>query len=288
VFCLFLPVLVLVCIYASSGGDDFWENKNFSEWSQKEVQRLLEDSPWSKHFMMEQRSAIYLEPLEDSPRTAQIGDLSKTTELKPVITYNVQLRSAKPIQQAIIRQVQIKQKYDTLSPERKLKLENDVRDYLSATNPDEVIVCISIPFNDTTGAWNHYDYSHYWRTRTVDKLKNSVFLVVGEKGVKIPIKRFVLEKDFLQLERELIEKKHDRWATPMSLEFEFIFPRNVKGMEILGAGDQSFKLEFLHPLLDNAQVSRAFEQGNEGFLEFSKCSIEFNADKMKIQGKLVY
>ena len=31
-------------------GADFWEKKKFSEWSPKEVAKMLSDSPWAKGF----------------------------------------------------------------------------------------------------------------------------------------------------------------------------------------------------------------------------------------------
>src|SRR5688572_8145095 len=35
-------------VLARAGGKDFWETKPYPEWTDKEVDRLLKNSPWSK------------------------------------------------------------------------------------------------------------------------------------------------------------------------------------------------------------------------------------------------
>ena len=44
-------LLIIVCVFSAGvvlWAADFWEQKGFAEWSDKEVQRLLNDSPWAR------------------------------------------------------------------------------------------------------------------------------------------------------------------------------------------------------------------------------------------------
>ena len=43
-------VLLVVTLPACLLSADFWQTKSFTEWSEKEVQRILDNSPWSKEF----------------------------------------------------------------------------------------------------------------------------------------------------------------------------------------------------------------------------------------------
>lgn len=248
------PLLCIAIPFLALAGDDFWNQKDFRHWSQKEVQKLLEDSPWSKKCYVNAESQSWGSV---EPRTGRTQ------------TYIVQLRSAKPIQHAIVRQIQIDPKYDTLPP-----LKNKVRDYLSVTNPDEVIAHISFSSNPPD-----VDFIRYWQTQSIGTLKDYVFLVV-KKGVKIPIKRFVLKDDFPQLEQT------------GTIEFEFIFPRSFEGREILVAGDKMLKLQFIYPIghaiVDFNQRNLNPRYSVVGGFSIDRIIVEFNAEKMKFQGKLTY
>jgi hypothetical protein len=269
--CIAIPALVFA-------GNDFWNQKDFSQWSQNDVQKLLVDSPWSKK-----------ESWEYVGYTDHKGMPYET--IGGSEAYLVQLRSAKPIRQAIIRVCQLQMKNGTLSPDMKLQLKNKMRDYLSAKNPDEVIVHVSVFSPDPA-------YILYWQSQTTDTLKDFVFLI-GEKGVKIPIKRFVLGDELPQLERWDIYKggyqEKGGEIIPNiepAIEFEFIFPRRLESRKILVAGDKTLQLEFVFPVKCDQHYSRwaapDCSDGKHGEYPIKKDVVKFNASKMIFRGKLTY
>src|SRR5688572_16531006 len=50
---LVLLALSLVSLAASQGGE-FWQKKAYRQWSEKECQKLLEDSPWAQKHTLSQ------------------------------------------------------------------------------------------------------------------------------------------------------------------------------------------------------------------------------------------
>jgi len=47
-FCLTLAILALCVAFGYAGEKAFWATKAYTEWTEKEVAKLLKDSPWSK------------------------------------------------------------------------------------------------------------------------------------------------------------------------------------------------------------------------------------------------
>ena len=50
--------LVFMFVFAAAGSlaADFWQKTKFTEWSDKDVQKMMTDSPWAKSF------SVYLKP----------------------------------------------------------------------------------------------------------------------------------------------------------------------------------------------------------------------------------
>jgi hypothetical protein len=77
---------VLVCTVGLSA--DFWETRSFTDWSDKELQKLTSDSPWSR------RVAVV-------PDTrGRTGGLASTPSK---LTLTISWRSALPMKQALVR-----------------------------------------------------------------------------------------------------------------------------------------------------------------------------------------
>jgi len=65
----------------------------------------------------------------------------------PYIKYNVQLRSAAPVQQAVVRQARIAQKYDSLPADQKQAFDQSMEAFLTGESSEFVVVYISIGTN---------------------------------------------------------------------------------------------------------------------------------------------
>ena len=102
----FLFFVLLLSLVEFGVGEDFWQKKPYQEWSEKECQRLLHDSPWADTFTT----------VESKTRTTQrYDDLDRAAEPLPELSYVAQIRSALPIRQALMRQLQL----DTKLPQNR-------------------------------------------------------------------------------------------------------------------------------------------------------------------------
>jgi hypothetical protein len=237
-------VFCVISIFLFAGvvmAKDFWETKAFKEWTQKECQKILTDSPWVK--VLNLTGANY------------DGGAAATDSQAPYVKYNIQLNSAAPVRQAIVRQSQIANKYDSLPAEQKQTFDQNAQGFLAGVGPDFVVVSVSYETNNLDYL---RDLTRHWQAQTTELLRNSVYLS-GSKGKKAAISQYIP-------------------GTGASQEFQFIFPRAVDGEEVLKPGDKSLLLEFSYPEVD-VPVSRR---------GYGRVFIEFKTDKMKIGDEVIY
>jgi hypothetical protein len=240
-FTFAVKALCITCVFLIAGGiaiaKDFWETKTFDKWTPKECQKILTDSPWAKEFGL----------------TGTIGSSSASAMdgQAPYIKYGIQLRSAAPVRQAIARQAQIERQYDSLTADQKQAFDQSMQAFLSDASSGFVIVHVSF---DTNNRDYLRDLIRHWETQTTELLRNSVYLS-GSKGEKVELFQYVP-------------------GSGASQEFQFIFPREVAGKEILKPDDKALQLEFAYPVIGRLGDGRAF--------------IEFKTDKMKVNNEVVY
>src|SRR5712692_2325604 len=100
---LAVTMLMLGVIGIASG--QIWEKKPYQQWSQSEVEKLLSDSPWARQHIQRFHLGGNSGNSSNEARRAPDQDF----------TITARLRSALPIRQALVRQMQIQAKYDKLS-----------------------------------------------------------------------------------------------------------------------------------------------------------------------------
>ncbi|MGH9769375.1 MAG: hypothetical protein ACREAB_18275, partial [Blastocatellia bacterium] len=165
--------------------------------------------------------------------------------------YKVQLRSAPPVRQAIVRQQMIAEKYDQMSPEKKQEFDERAGKFLTADFNEMVMVHVS--YNASVQVYDR-DLARYWHSQTTETLKNTTFLIASDG--------------------EQIQPMQYTASTGAGREFQLIFPRTINGQPLIGPKDKSIKIEFKHPRV-----------GNEGE---ARVLLEFKADKMTINNTVVY
>lgn len=241
---------------------EFWESKTYYEWTNKECAKLLTDSPWAWELKIQ--------------ATGNLGS-SDATGGQQFVSYLIQLRSALPIRQAIVRQAQILNKYDGLSNEQKQAFDKSTEAFLNADYGDKVVVNVAYYTNIQR---LDLDLARAWQAQTMEVLKNSVFLYAG-KGDKA----------------RLLDFKVTQGA---QREFMLVFPRQVEGKPILTEQDKSLTLEFIYPVLggmgdskggvdasDN-KSERAQSGGSKVETWDGKGYAEFKVKKMIINSALAY
>ncbi len=208
--CILLPLLFLATVFAA----DFWEKKEYKEWTQKDCAKLLQDSPWAQK--MELTSVAVMD--NQSKGTSTDGQ-------QPYIRYSIQFRSALPIRQATVRQNQIAAKYETLPADQKQAFDKQAGALLDGFPGDQAVVLVRYETNDRN---RDQELANWWQSKSTELLKNQVYLSGGK--TKVPIARFV------------VGQGAERW-------FQFIFPKEIDGKPVITPQDKSIKLEFAYPAM---------------------------------------
>ncbi|MBN2242117.1 MAG: hypothetical protein JW793_05460 [Acidobacteria bacterium] len=238
--CRALPLLVLLLSSVPGApGADFWEKKEYGEWSEKDCRKMLQDSPWAEKY-------------ETTSIDVNRADETASDAAPPYVRYWVQLRSALPVRQAIVRQTQIANNYDKLSAEQKQAIDQQTDSFLKTDYGDYVVVYITYETNSPRNALTQL--VRHWQTQNTDRLKFSVFLG-GSKGEKVPLEQYVVSQSAEQF-------------------IQFVFPRKVNGRELLEPEDKNLILEFPVPAVGSVGGGTAF--------------VEFKTKDMTYNGKLEY
>ncbi len=172
-------VLLALLAFQSAAAQEFWQTKPYQQWSEAETEKLLRDSPWAQHVTL---SRVVMAGFSTSPLgVTSVGNPAAVAEAQhsemPQLTYTAQLRSAMPIRQAVVRQRQIAERYDSMSAEKRSALDVKTNAYLEKVQ-DDIIVYVTYESN----LGNYADQvKRYWKQQTYELLKNKVFLTVGRE-----------------------------------------------------------------------------------------------------------
>lgn len=209
-----LLVLSLLACTALAQSKDFWEKKDYREWTDKECRKLLDDSPWTDRYIITQ---IFFDRV--------VTDTTdRERQQNPKIEYKAQIRSALPIRQAIVRLSQINAKYDQLTEEQRKAFDQSAEKFLAGRNPDSIVMHVNY---SATAQLDDRDLTRYWHSQNFDSLKNSTFLI-ATKGGRIQLSAF-------------------RQGAGEAHEFELVFARQHNGQPVIAPGDKTLALEFSHP-----------------------------------------
>lgn len=215
-----LSLSVLLCAVAASQGREFWQKKDYRQWSESEVRKMLEDSPWARTYTLSQ---TFITPLQNS----EIDTTDRERVENPRFSYRVQFRSAQPVRRALVRQMQLNQKYDQMTAEQKQRFDEQADKFLTASFPESVVIHLSFLTNVQQ---DDRDAAAYWQKQTTELLRNFTYLI-GPKGEQIELQRYVVADS--------------------GRSFQFIFPRRP-----LSPQDKTIRLEFRHPRLRTQGESR--------------------------------
>ena len=218
----------------------FWDKKDYRQWTDKECHKVLEESPWATSYSISQ---IFFDRV--------VTDTTdRERQQNPKIEYKVQIRSALPIKQGIIRLSQINSKYDQMTEDQRKTFDQNAEKFLAGRDPETVVIHITY---SASAQLDDRNLSHYWHTQTTQSLKNFTYLIGGGDS-KIPLLLF----------RPGANEAH---------EFQFVFPREYNGRPVVGPGDKLLGLEFNHPDIRGAA---------------ERILIQFKVEKMISQGNVIY
>lgn len=215
-----------------------WSKKSYKQWSRTDCEQILNDSPWA---------------LKHAQRTGG-SDAGRDS----VIT--ARLRSALPIREALVRQMEIDNKYDKMSPADKEAFDAKTKPILdcpSCSNTYAIALNGKVEEGTTatsthSGMQSNDDPVYEWlKNATLDQLKIGVVLE-NERGERRPLVYF--------------KKPEAKFA-----EAVFVFARN----------DSSGK-PFLLP--SDKKVVFRFDQSNSN----SAFNFEFDVSKLILADKVQF
>lgn len=181
-------------------------------------------------------------------------------ESAPEVTYFIQLRSAQPVRQALVREQQIEQKYDHLSDVQKKNFDGAAEKFLNQSFPEAVVVHVEYTANAPLFLRS---LENSWQTVDTQFARQSMFLIVPGKGKISPLKLLVGKGD--------------------SRSFEIIFPRMLNGQPLLSPDLKNFAVEFQAPSPGAVRASAATPAAFN-----TRVYVEFKPAKMTFDSKFEY
>ena len=150
-------ICVLILIFLIAGGavrgGKFWEEKPYTEWTEKEVQKLLFNSPWVKKWRYSPLKTDMVGPSRDTTRVT--GESNRRTRIEmpapspreehsPEQICYISCLSASPLKQAMVRYAQLQnQPLDVIQVERFLNTsESFIRINITTDNPDLLLTTL--------------------------------------------------------------------------------------------------------------------------------------------------
>jgi hypothetical protein len=160
--------LLLVCALIAPAQ---WDKKPYTEWSEREAQKLLDDSPWAK-----------IQTFTDST-TGNARQDSNASRIAGTVNINFRIRffSAKPVRQATTRIIELQQKSNIDA-----EFAGRLRALANADFKDHIVVTVLCDADRQS--YQIQEATALLHARSTADLKNDTFLEV--KGKKVYIQEY--------------------------------------------------------------------------------------------------
>jgi hypothetical protein len=262
-----LRFLVVLVLAGASFAQGPWVKKDWKQWSKDDCKKILEDSPWAKRWIQSNEKMANF-----ATRTSGTEGVGSESEL--AVYYLVQFRSALPIREAVVRQVLIANQYDLADPEKKDAMRKQTEGFLNRTYDDVIVVHVT--YGSNVQEYNRA-LATFWQGHYPEGTVPQEAFLNGSRGQKVAPIKLISPKGGAQ-------------------EFELIFPRNIEGKPLLEPGDRTIGVEFLAPPIGNVDqqgrviVGTVDAQGRSitSSTDNIRVFTEFKADKMMVNGQLIY
>ena len=221
------------------------QDKKWSDWSKKEAEKMLTDSPWSQKQTDTDTSEMFYSPTNDSRIGGRVtsNGASRTAEgavnSAVTITFHVRLFSARPVRQAHARALELQQ---SPPPDVVAKLQN----WAELKSPDAIIITVTFDAPD-----QRYQNSvmQAFNSAVTGTLKNNTYLERSDG------KRLFLE--------EYVPPGKDGFGA------RFIFLRAPNGQPFIE--NNNGEIHFFSQFPGSGKIDRRFKLANmmyQGELEY--------------------
>lgn len=245
-------VVVAALLAFSPGASEDWNKKPYTEWSENQAVKLLNDSPWAQTHTFTDTSKAF--------NTAR-GQQSQASTASSVVAVNFRVRflSSRPVRQAISRLELVHQKGD-MPPQKAAQLKA----LAEAPFPDYVVVAVTC--DSDRGSDMLQQANETLRRATTAELGNKTYLITND-GQRVYLKEYQ-------------PPRNDGFGA------RFIFPRIVNGKEILTSpeGELVFHAEMRGGSELNSEVVTSDVAHGYGFTLHTRYKVK----EMTFAGKLEY
>lgn len=185
-----LPVvltLMLLAVVVAETAIGQKQSQSWKEWTKKDAEKILNDSPWS-HFQVDtDLSEMFFQPTTDARTSGgrapnansrlEQGATNQATSIK----YGIRFFSARPVRQAFIRIMQLGQK--NLDPEMAARMNN----FAEVLSEDAIIIAVTTEGTDKRSLGKAMQIIESAATGT---LKNSTYLERND-GKRLFLEQYV-------------------------------------------------------------------------------------------------
>lgn len=161
------------------------DEKSWTEWSRKDAEKILTDSPWSHTQVETNTSEMFYSPTAD-PRTSgsATNDSSRlgqgATNQSVDVKYRIRFFSARPVRQALARMMELQQKVEPAMLER-------LRNFAEVQSTNSIIVTVS--FESSDGRFSGKAIQAFSGAVT-GSLKNNTYLERSSDGKRLFIEEY--------------------------------------------------------------------------------------------------
>lgn len=185
-----LPVvltLMLLAVLAAETATGQKQSQSWKEWTKKDAEKILNDSPWS-HFQVDtDLSEMFFQPTTDARTSGGRAPNANSrleqgaTNQETSIKYGIRFFSARPVRQAFIRMMQLGQK--NLDPEMAARMNN----FAEVLSEDAIIIAVTTEGTDKRSLGKAMQIIESAATGT---LKNSTYLERND-GKRLFLEQYV-------------------------------------------------------------------------------------------------
>jgi hypothetical protein len=142
-----LAVVLMLLVFTALAVDSVTgqkQAKSWKEWSKKDAEKILSDSPWAHPQVDTDLSEMFFQPTTSSARAPNANSRLEqgATNQSTSVTYSIRFFSARPVRQAFIRMIQLQKK--DIEPDVLARMNS----FAEVEAGDSIIIAVTIEGTD--------------------------------------------------------------------------------------------------------------------------------------------
>jgi len=213
------------------GAEDKFLGKPFKQWKDKEVVKVLNNSPWAKQQVFASAYGVKEAGVRGDEKVEFSADPTGTRkdrmssgvggEKELMDTYTVRLFTSMPIREAHIRAVQLAMGYDSMEPAQKGQFDERFKRALAMDTSQQIIVAVDFSTNNKQ---YQIDVEKRLGLLTAKQLEQSAYLISQRLG-RVQIQQYFP-------------------PSPDKTGLKMVFPRTVNGQPVISPEDKEVTFEW--------------------------------------------